>query len=142
MGRVTSAGPAPSRQSMWSPTSSGAGLLATGRAVEPRVGSRRSLEILTFPWNSHHTRRAGNEIQLRRPAFGSFQFQSYREARMSQSHGSVRLSRAFSLMFLSMMGSLKPREEGGLSQVTRQFRARVQARTQDFYFRWRLLSSH
>lgn len=92
MGRVTSAGPAPSCQSMWSPTSSGAGLLATGRAVEPRVGSRRSLEILIFPWNSHHTLRAGNEIQLRHSTFGSFQSQSYRGTRMSQSHGSVRLS--------------------------------------------------
>lgn len=35
-------------------------------------------------------------------------------------------------MFLSMMASLKAREGRGLSQVTRPFRGRVQARTQDF----------
>lgn len=45
-------------------------------------------------------------------------------------------------MFLSVMGSLKPREERGLSQVIQPFGGSIQATSQDFSFRWKLSSAH
>lgn len=55
------AGPAPSLslQTMQSLTGSGTGLVVTGRAEEPRMGSGGHLEILIFPGDPHPTLRAG-----------------------------------------------------------------------------------